>query len=414
MRVPSRFLLGGFLASFVASLSAASFDEAKLAEIPKAMQRFVDDQTIAGAVTVVATSGAVVRTDAVGFASLSGRAPMKGDELFWIASMTKPMVGVSVLLLQDEGKLSIDDPVEKWLPAFRDQWMVTEQSDNRRVLGRPSRAITIRDLLTHTSGLGEIPAPKPDTTLAELAMAYAREPLQFEPGSRWAYCNSGINVLGRIVEVASGRPFATFLEARLIRPLGMNDTTFWPAARQLPRVARSYQPAEDGRLEETGIFFIQGELSDRQRTAHPAGGLFSTGADMAKFYGMMLQGGVWNGRRLLSPEAAAMMTRTQTGEIQTGFVDGMSWGLGFQVVKEPQGVVSMLSPGSFGHGGAYGTQSWADPNTGVIYILMIQRAKLGNGDASPIREAFQKAVAAAIATTPAAASEAPATSSPRR
>jgi CubicO group peptidase (beta-lactamase class C family) len=400
MRVSPRALLGVFLASFAASLSAASFDEAKLAEIPKAMQRFVDDQTIAGAVTVVATSSAVVRTDAVGFSSLSGRAAMKGDEIFWIASMTKPMVGVCLLLLQDEGKLSIDDPVEKWLPAFRDQWMITEKADGRRVLGRPSRAITIRDLLTHTSGLGDIPAPKPDTTLAELAMAYAREPLEFEPGSRWAYCNSGINVLGRIVEVVGGRSFATFLEARVIRPLGMNDTTFWPTARQLPRVARSYQPAADGRLEETGVFFIQGEMADRQRTAYPAGGLFSTATDMAKFYGMMLQGGVWNGRRLLSPEAAAALTRTQTGDLKTGFVDGMSWGLGFQVVKEPQGVVAMLSPGTFGHGGAYGTQSWADPNTGVVHILMIQRAKLGNGDASPVREAFHKAVAAAIKATP--------------
>jgi CubicO group peptidase (beta-lactamase class C family) len=410
-RLSLRFGLAFLLVSLGLSLRAASFDEAKLAEIPKALQRFVDDHTIAGAVTLVATSNAVVRTDAVGYSSLSGKAPMKADDLFWIASMTKPMTAVCILLLKDEGKLSIDDPVEKWLPAFKDQWMATEKSADRLVLKRPARPITLRDLLTHTSALGSIDSPQPDTTLAELAMAYAREPLEFEPGSRWAYCNAGINTLGRIVEVVSGKPYAAFIESRVIRPLGMNDTTFWPAPRQIPRIAKSYQPDGDGRLEETSVYFLKGDLQDRHRTAFPAGGLFSTAGDMAKFYGMMLQGGVWNGRRILSEESAGEMTHTQTGDIKTGFVDGISWGLGFQVVKEPQGITGMLSPGTFGHGGAYGTQSWADPKTGVVYVMMIQRAKLGNGDASPVRQAFQAAVAAAIVETPA---EAKPTSSPRR
>jgi CubicO group peptidase (beta-lactamase class C family) len=375
---------------------AATFDDAKLAAVPKAMQRFVEDKTIAGAVTLVATSDRIVFTNAVGFADLEKKVPMKEDNFFWIASMTKPMTAVCVMMLQDDGKLSVDDPVEKWLPEFKGQWLVEEKSTDRLVLKRPARVITLRDLLTHTSGLGDVTAPRFDCSLAELAMAYAREPLLFEPGSKWSYCNSGINTLGRIVEVVSGQPYAAFLEARVFRPLGMRDTTFWPTLQQVKRIAKPYEPAEKGGLRETNVFIAQGRVSDLRRTPLPAGGLYSTAQDVAKFYQMMLQRGAWNGKRLLSDAAVDQLTRTQTGELKTGFVDGMSFGFGFQVVKEPQGVVGMFSRGTFGHGGAYGTQSWADPKTGVIYILMIQRAKLGNGDAAPIRQAFQEAAAAAV------------------
>jgi CubicO group peptidase (beta-lactamase class C family) len=137
-------------------------------------------------------------------------------------------------------------------------------------------------------------------------------------------------------------------------------------------------------------------LNDRIRTAYPAGGLFSTASDVAKFYQMMLSDGAWHGKRILSHEAVAQMTRTQTGDIKTGFVDGMTWGFGFAVEKEPKGITRMLSPGTFGHGGAYGTQSWADPQKDLIVVLMIQRAKLPNADASPIRDSFQEAAASAI------------------
>ena len=222
-------------------------------------------------------------------------------------------------------------------------------------------------------------------------MGYAQQALKFPPGSRWEYSNAGINTLGRIVEVVSGQPYAEFLERRLFQPLGMKDTTFWPTPAQAKRIANSYQNQAGGSgLEETGIYFIQGGLSDRLRPAYPAGGLFSTAADVARFYQMMLSDGIWDGQRLLSSAAVAQMTRTQTGDIKTGFVDGMSWGLGFQVVKEPQGVTGMLSPGTFGHGGAYGTQSWADPQRDLVLVMMIQRAGLPNGDASDMRRVFQQ------------------------
>ena len=401
MHLPRRFaeaILLGLILSVTASPGglAAEFDRDKISRISSSMQHFVDDGSLAGSVTVIATRDKIVRIDAVGFSDLARRSPMREDDLFWIASMTKPMTAVCVLMLQDEGKLSVEDPVEKYLPEFKGQWLVVEKSTATVSLKRPARPITIRDLLTHTAGLGDVPAPRPHSTLGELAMAYAREPLQFEPGSRWSYSNPGINTLGRIVEVVSGKLFAEFLEARVLKPVGMKDTTFWPTPSQQKRIAKSYEPAPGGGLREVGVYFIQGALEDRQRTAFPAGGLFSTARDMTKFYQMMLRGGVWNGKRLLSQPAVGQLTRTQSGSIKTGFTDGMSWGFGFQVVKDPQGVTGMLSPGTFGHGGAYGTQSWADPAKAIVHVMMIQRAKLANGDASPMRRAFQEAAAASV------------------
>jgi CubicO group peptidase (beta-lactamase class C family) len=173
------------------------------------------------------------------------------------------------------------------------------------------------------------------------------------------------------------------------------DRYLWPSGDQTRRLAKSYKPAASGKgLEETPVYFIKDNLSDRKRTPIPAGGLFSTARDVATFYQMMVDGGEFRGKRLLSPAAIGQMTRTQTGDIKTGFVDGMSWGLGFQVVKQPQGVTAMLSPGTFGHGGAYATQSWADPKRNLVLVLMIQRAGFQNGDASPVRKAFQEAAVA--------------------
>jgi CubicO group peptidase (beta-lactamase class C family) len=319
---------------------------------------------------------------------------MRADTLFWIASMTKPITAIAVLLLQDEHRLNVEDPVEKYLPEFRNQWLTQDKSSNTVTLVRPARPITLRDLLTHTSGLADAPSPRIDATLAELVMAYSQLPLRFPPGSKWEYCNSGINTLGRIVEVVSGQRIEMFFQHRILNPLAMQHTTFWPTPGQVRRLARTYKPGRDGtRLEEADIFFIKGDLSDRRRTPFPAGGLFSTAADMTRLYQMLLNGGTRNGKRIISRESVALMTRTQTGDIKTGFTDGMSWGFGFQVVKEPQGVTAMLSPGTFGHGGAYATQSWADPKRDRIYVLMIQRAGFPNGDNSPVRLAFQETAA---------------------
>jgi CubicO group peptidase (beta-lactamase class C family) len=359
------------------------------------MQEYVEKGVVSGAVTLVATQKGIEHWEAVGQSDMASGRRMKKNDLFWIASMTKPMTAICVLMLQERGLLSIEDPVEKYLPEFKGQWMVEQKDKDRLTLVHPKRPVTLRDLLTHTSGMGEVKPPRTSCTLGELAMAYAREPLQFEPGSKWTYSNPGINTLGRIVEVVSGEEFVDFMQRNLFRPLGMKDTTFWPSKEQASRVAKSYiANKETGKLEETTVYFMQGApITDRHRTPFPAGGLFSSAADVARLYQMMLNGGEFRGRRLLKPETVELMTTTQSGDIKTGFVDGMSWGLGFQVVREPQGVIAHLSAGSFGHGGAYATQSWGDPKTGRVYVMLIQRAGLGNSDAAEIRGAFQEVAA---------------------
>src|SRR5262245_16131513 len=399
--IPVRLQLTCLLPLFVATAfggSQSGVDAGKLKEVSVRLQRFVADQTISGAVTLVGRHGRIASLEALGSCDLATGRPMRPDNLFWIASMTKPITAVAVLMLHDEGKVDVDDPVEKYLQEFKNQWMIAERSTNSLTLIRPPRAITLRDLLTHTSGVGDVPAPRAECSLAELAMAYSQQPLRFPPGSKWEYSNAGINTLGRIVEVISGVRYAEYLHERIFKPLDMKDTTFYPTKGQQKRLAKSYQPATRGKgLEETTISFLKGPLESRQRTAFPAGGLFSTAEDMFRFYQMMVNGGTADGKRILSRAAIEQMTRTETGDIKTGFTDGMSYGFGFAVVKQPQGVTGMLSPGTFGHGGAYGTQSWADPKKDLILILMIQRAKLPNSDNSDIRRAFQEAAVAAIA-----------------
>jgi CubicO group peptidase (beta-lactamase class C family) len=299
------------------------------------------------------------------------------------------------MMLLDEGKLGLDDPVEKHLPEFRGQMLAWLRQGDSLITRRPARPITLRDLLTHTSGLPDSAptdsygrdAAKPPATLAESAEIHGRRPLSFEPGSRWSYSNAGINALGRVIEVASGMPYEAFLKARIFDPLGMPDTTFYPTPAQMERAAVVYR-LEDGRLGPVEGFRtapVQGE-----RPPSPAGGLFSTASDLAKLYRMMLHRGTLEGRRLLSESAVDEMTRLQTGEIPCGFVDRMGFGLGWGYVKEPRGVTEALSPGSYGHGGAYGTQAWIDPKKGRFAILMIQRSGLGNSDSTPIRREFQK------------------------
>ncbi|MBI5684442.1 MAG: beta-lactamase family protein [Verrucomicrobia bacterium] len=377
--------------------AALGMDAAKLREIPKRMQKFVEDGVLSGAVTLVARRDGVACLDAVGFSDLAAKKPMRADDLFWIASMTKPLTATCVLMLQDEGMLSVEDPVEKHLPEFKGQWMVAGRGKDTLTLKHPARPITLRDLLTHTSGIANVEPPRPTCSLAELVMAYAHRPLLFEPGSAWAYSTAGINVLGRVVEVVSGRPFAEFLDARLLKPLGMKDTTFWPTPAQARRVAKAYQPREGGGLEEAGNYFIKGPLTSRDRTPFPGGGLYSTAPDLVRFHRMILNDGESGGRRYVSKAAVGQMTRTQTGELKTGFVEGMSFGLGWGVVRQPAGVTAMLSPGTCGHGGAYGTQGWIDAKQNMIVVLMIQRLKLQpNGDGSVVRGAFQEAAVAAI------------------
>ena len=386
--IPAYFLVVSSLGAQQAA-PAPQFDGQKLAAIPAGMQRLIDDKTIAGAVTLVATRERVVHLAAVGQADGSKAAAMKTDAMFWIASMTKPVTATAILMLEDEGRLSVDDPVAKYVP---------ELGELKTPAGRPAN-LTLKHLLTHTSGMvGEASAAEREgvTTLAQLVPLYARYPLRFEPGTRWEYCQSGINTLGRVVEVVSGKTLPEFFRERIFEPLGMKDTTFYPTQEQAARLAKSYKSIT-GQLEETRSGMAR-QLPVTSHEHYPAanGGLFSTAEDYGRFCRMLLNDGTLDGKRYLKPETLTRMRTIQTGDIKTGFTPGDGWGLGVCVVREPQGVTAMLSPGTFGHGGAYGTQAWIDPAKGVIYVLMIQWANAANSDASPARQAFQEAAADAI------------------
>ena len=400
--MPSRLppLLTAALAVAFISVSITVRAQDKFSGVPASLVPFIDQGEIAGAVALVADKDKILHLSSVGQSELASARKMRPDDLFWIASMTKPIAAAGVALLVDDGKLTFDDPLEKHLPEFRNPWVVEEQTPQRRVLVKPARPVTLRDLLTHTSGLGEYGVTGPHWTLAEMAQGIAREPLRFQPGTRWAYSTAGIDVLCRVVEVVSRMPFAEFMQQRLLGPLGMTDTTWWPSAEQEKRRAHTYvKNVQTGKLEETTIHYMYGgAITDRARPPLGGAGLFSTAEDVAKFYRMMLRGGELGGKRVLKPKTVAEMTRKQTGELRAR--PGMPWGLGFCVIEDPKAMEAnfTLSPGTFGHGGAHGTHSWADPARGLVYVFMIQRDKIPNNpDNSPMRRAYQAAVEAALA-----------------
>jgi len=381
------------------SVVAAELDVARLAAVRTRMQPFVDQGEIAGAVTLVGRREGVASLEAVGYQDLESKRPMRTDSIFRIASMTKPITAIGIMILVDEGKLAIEDPVEKHLPEFRGQQLAVKTGDGLK-LQNPSRPITVRDLLTHTSGLpGGLPRKpeglysKRDLTLAEAVRIYAKEPLVFEPGTKWSYCNIGIDTLGRIIEVASGQPYEEFLKTRIFDPLGMVDTTFYPAPAQAERIAVTYRK-EQGKLVASKADIL-GPTSGAKFPI-PAGGLYSTAADLARVYQMMLGRGERDGKRILSPASVETMTAVHTGELTAGFTSGVGFGLGWGVVRTPTDVTAMLAPGTFGHGGAFGTQGWIDPQKDLIMILLIQRIGLPNGDASEMRRALQEVAVSAL------------------
>ena len=360
----------------------------RFAGVAPRMQEFIDKGEASGIVTLIAGKDRILHIGAAGKTDMDGARKMRTDDIFWIASMSKPITAVCIAILADDGKLSFDDPLAKHLPEFAEV-MVSENVQRMK----PSRPITLRDVLTHTSGLGEMVNRDPHLTLAETSKRLSQQPLRFQPGSRWAYSTAGIDILGRVVEVAGGVPFDQFLQKRVLDPLGMKDTSFWIAPEKQPRYARSYRwNAQAGKLEQTTIpYLYKTAVTDRDRPPLGGAGLFSTAEDVARFYQMMLGGGSLNGKRILKSATVAEMTSKQTGDLTTR--PGMPWGLGFCVVEDPAKMAanSVLSAASFGHGGAFSTQSWADPARNLIWIVMFQRDGKGNPDNSDVRIAFQEA-----------------------
>jgi CubicO group peptidase (beta-lactamase class C family) len=362
--------------------------------IRAAVEKSIDAQDISGAVTVVVAKDKLLALDTIGLADVAKKEPMEPNTLFWIASMTKPFTAVSILMLQDEGKLKVSDPVEKFLPAF---------AALKTPSGQPAH-ITIQQILTHTSGLGEgdTAAIKSAHTLSDLIPIYLASPMLYEPGDHWRYTQSGINTAARIVEVASGLSYDAFVTKHFLKPLGMKNTTFYPNKKQRSHLATPYiKDQQTGTLTAAPY----ANFGNKGQPPFGNGGLFSTGPDYARFCQMLLNGGTFKGKRYLTPAAFEQLTTVHTGELKTGFLQtdqygnrGMNygWGIGVEILKTPHpGVAEMLSPGTFGHGGAWGTQAWIDPVRGLAYILMVQRPGI-NGDASKLRQAFQQAASDAF------------------
>ena len=370
------------LAQDNATISAA-VAAPKIAAIDQAMQEFVDRGEISGAVTLVGHQGKVVHLGAVGLSDIESQQAMKTWSKFSIASMSKPITATAVMILQDEGKLSIEDKVSKYIPAFADVKLQNGQP--------PSRELTIRDVITHTSGLAGNQVFQ--GSLADHVNELAKRPLAFEPGSKWQY-SPGVSVAGRIVEIVSEQPFQDFLKERIFDPLGMTNTTFYPDEKQQRNAAKIYMPSEDGKSLVVEKNYITD--FDPANGPNPSGGLVSTARDLFRFYQAILNEGQFRKERIVSQGAVQSMTSPQTGDLETGFTPGNCWGLGWCIVREPQGVTEMLSPGTFGHGGAFGTQGWVDPKTETIYVLLIQRAKMGNSDGSDVRKTFQQVASDSI------------------
>jgi CubicO group peptidase (beta-lactamase class C family) len=340
------------------------------------LQVLVDNHTVAGAVTLVATRERTVYLQSVGFRDLAARAPMPPDALFWIASVSKPMTAAALMMLVDDGRVNLNDPVEKYLPEFKGQ-MVRVVRDNsvqgaRGESGPQSDSqlvpadhpILVREILSHTSGLPFRSAAQPGALdllpLKDAVRSFAAEPLRFQPGAQYLYSNEGLDTAARIIEVVTGISYERFMQERLFDPLDMVDTTFWPNADQIGRLAKSYKLDKlTGNLVEVPIDQLTYPLDDKQRRYPvPAGGIFSTAHDVARFCQMILNEGTLDGKRYISARAVREMTSEQNGG-----KNGASYGFGWDT-----------SSASFGHSGAYKNAVNIDPVAGCILVFMVQQS----------------------------------------
>ncbi len=374
----SSFALAAFAVATCFQVARAQSDP--YAAIPARMEQFVADHEIPGAVTLVSRDGKTVHLAAVGMADIEKKTPLTTDSIFGVMSMTKPITATALMILVDEGKVALDDPVEKYIPSFADAKLEN---------GDAVKALTIRRLLTHTSGLtGDQSCSE---SLEATAAALAKRPFKFQPDARWEYGPS-MNVVGRIIEIASGKPYDEFLAERLFQPLGMKDATFHLAPEQRPRLAALYA-ADGGEMKHADRW---GDAGEPGCVPNPSGGVFATAADMARFYNAILNGGELDGVRIVSADAVKQMTTLHSGAHETGFTPCNGWGLGWCLTLKPEGVTAMLSPGTYGHGGAYGTQGWVDPQRKAVFVLLTQRSNFPNSDGSEVRSEFQRLAVEAL------------------
>ena len=321
------------------------------------LQRFVDKNVLAGAVVLVADKDKVLDLEAVGCSDLATKKPMAKTDLFYIASMTKTFTAVGLMMLVDEGKVKLDDPVEKYLPEFKGQ-MVQEGKGQPKAAIHP---ITVREVMNHTAGLAK--GPQPGGTLERYVKELASRPLIFQPGTKYLY-SSGPAVGGRIVEVVSGIPYPQFLQERLLDPLGLKDTTFWPTAEQASRLALTHKlnpatktlepldnhPPQVGKMPPPISSQFGGSMfyAYENHFGNPAGGLFSTAVEISRFCQMLLNGGTYQGKRYLSDAAVKEMSSLQTGDLTVT----PDQGYGLACFVQTKALAGGPSLGSFGHHGA--------------------------------------------------------------
>ncbi len=344
---------------------------------------FLENNTVVGYSYLVQRDGKVLAEGRAGFQDREKAVPLAPDTIFEIMSMTKPVTVAGVMLLVEDGKLTLDDPVSKHLPEFRDTWQLdASSSTTERKLVKPARPITVRDLMTHTSGMPEYRPPFMDTyrsyshTLREATWVDSRLPLVCAPGACFQYSNTGLATLGRLIETLSGQKYEDFLAQRLFQPLGLNDTFFFPQPEHEKRIAMVYN-VNQGKLVPGGpVVYRRGAIY-----ACPECGLYSTLTDMAKWHRLFADNGAFEGRQILKPETVAEMARNQTAGLTPSPgkkipARGLGWGF--------------YENGWVGHGGAFGTMGMYDPKTRTVAILMIQR--LGGYDA--VQKAFRDMVLA--------------------
>ena len=327
-----------------------------LSRISTRMESLVDAGAIAGAVTLVARNGKVFHLEATGFQDLESRKPMRTNTIFDVRSVTKTVTAVAVMILIEEGKLGLNDPVEKYLPGFK--------------------KISIHHLLTHISGLPfSRPAEieditiKRDRTLAEVVALLAKQEPEFTPGTQFRYASSGFAILGRIIEVVSGKPYEQFVKERVFDPLGMRDSFFFIPDDRRARVASVYRK-QDGKLEKWREI---DEYTRHAKYSAPEFGMYSTAEDLAAFCQMMLNGGTFRGRRVLSRMSVAAMTANHTMNIKSAVTQRPAYnGLGWGLSGDPIDDFPLTSPGSYGHNGAFGSLIWIDPKEGLVRIFLEQ------------------------------------------
>jgi CubicO group peptidase (beta-lactamase class C family) len=346
----------------------AQTDAERLKMIPARLRSSVERGTMAGAVTLVARRGEVVSLEAVGFQDVESRRPMRTDTIFDTRSVTKVVTAVGVMMLVEEGRVALSDPVEKYLPEFK----------ARGQFG----PIRIRHLLTHTSGLplyrlpeSEEIAIKRDRTLADYVSFLSKQEPEYEPGTQHRYASGGFAILGRVIEVVSGKTYEQFIRERVFEPLGMKDSFFFIPTEKRGRVASIYR-ARDGRLERWAEIEV---FNGRAVYPGPEFGMFSTAADLLAFCRMMLGGGTYKGRRILSRMSVEVMTQNQTLYVKSAVTQrpvhqGLGWGLN----GDPLFDFPLTSRGSFGHNGAFGAIIWIDPELQLVRIFLEHRLGFNN------------------------------------